>query len=769
MTRLSSLHLRLLAVLLFIGSASTVSAQFLLKANGTDYPVVLARFGDQIYCTTGISGEWSNGVDATPPVTNACEPVVNDLTGKIAMIDRGVCNFDIKCLNAQNAGAIAVIVCNHQGVAPIVMDGETVDEQITVPCFMASRNACNEIRLLPSQLISIEPAHLSYPDAIVIWGDQTGEGDFDGGLNGWEINNISCANGVQGFDLWRWISDPIVDDGYGGSTLTAATACNGAMAFNSAAYDSNNSQSTGSGPCPAVQEGELISPTIDLSNTSAQGISLQFMQLTRQFRSRYFVGYSIDNGQSWTEIEINEDLIVNADPVNTIIRMPLQGIVGASEAKIKFRYEGDYYYWAIDDVRLIEQEEHNMRLDKNFFAIAQNAMTPKKMIERIAFMTNIANAGSVVQADVKLNMTVRDQAGLVVFDEDLSYGNMEGNTAVETMLFESTYTPPWMTGTYRATYSLDTPDDFDESDNEVSFNFAITDTVWAKESGVTRTVTPSADSWEPGEEHTWAYGNHFYVPGLNGPTYAASMSFAIDAVQTSAAVTGQVVQLSLYKWNDVNNDGDAQNMERQLVGFGAYMIQGTETEGNLILIEFDGGWRVELEANTHYILMLEFNSPNETTDLWIGASDAYNYNAMIFANGENGLADPRYGSMLAIGDLATEAFSSTGFGTDIVPVVRLNIVTIVGTKDPLSDNNLVAVYPNPVQEVLNLSYELEQAAQNLSIRIMDVTGKVVMERQYSQAKSDTINFNVKELAAGTYNVQLTSENGTTSRRFVVAK
>ncbi len=44
-----------------------------------------------------------------------------------------------------------------------------------------------------------------------------------------------------------------------------------------------------------------------------------------------------------------------------------------------------------------------------------------------------------------------------------------------------------------------------------------------------------------------------------------------------------------------------------------------------------------------------------------------------------------------------------------------------------------------------------------------------MDRQYSQVKKDKIEFNVKALAAGTYNVQLITENGTTSRRFVVAK
>lgn len=75
----------------------------------------------------------------------ACGAPNNSITGKIAVIDRGnggICanpngvSFTVKVKNAQDAGAIAVIVINNAPGAPIPMGG--VDNTITIPAFMIS-------------------------------------------------------------------------------------------------------------------------------------------------------------------------------------------------------------------------------------------------------------------------------------------------------------------------------------------------------------------------------------------------------------------------------------------------------------------------------------------------------------------------------------------------------------------------------------------------------------------------------------------------------
>jgi subtilisin family serine protease len=66
---------------------------------------------------------------------DACEPIVNDseISGNVAFIQRGGCTFEVKIINAQDAGAKAVVVFNIAG-APTVMTGAS--GQADIPALM---------------------------------------------------------------------------------------------------------------------------------------------------------------------------------------------------------------------------------------------------------------------------------------------------------------------------------------------------------------------------------------------------------------------------------------------------------------------------------------------------------------------------------------------------------------------------------------------------------------------------------------------------------
>ncbi|WP_224361930.1 myxosortase-dependent M36 family metallopeptidase [Hyalangium versicolor] len=87
-----------------------------------------ASFGALVYDVTGnVSILNANGI------TEGCTAfAAGTFTGKIAVIDRGTCNFIIKAKNAQVAGAIAVIIANNvAGASAPGMSG--ADATITVP------------------------------------------------------------------------------------------------------------------------------------------------------------------------------------------------------------------------------------------------------------------------------------------------------------------------------------------------------------------------------------------------------------------------------------------------------------------------------------------------------------------------------------------------------------------------------------------------------------------------------------------------------------
>jgi hypothetical protein len=90
-----------------------------------------------------VSGQVVLAVDSGGASTSdACEPIVNDLAGKVALVDRGTCTFVVKVKNAQNAGAIAVLVAdNAAGDPPAGLGG--ADPTIVIPSVRISLTAGN--------------------------------------------------------------------------------------------------------------------------------------------------------------------------------------------------------------------------------------------------------------------------------------------------------------------------------------------------------------------------------------------------------------------------------------------------------------------------------------------------------------------------------------------------------------------------------------------------------------------------------------------------
>ena len=96
-----------------------------------------ATFGPVIGAAP-ISGPLVQALDvadvAGPTTLDACSPLTNAsaIAGKIALADRGTCNFVVKAKNAQNAGALALVVTdNVNGNPPPGLGG--TDPTITIP------------------------------------------------------------------------------------------------------------------------------------------------------------------------------------------------------------------------------------------------------------------------------------------------------------------------------------------------------------------------------------------------------------------------------------------------------------------------------------------------------------------------------------------------------------------------------------------------------------------------------------------------------------
>ncbi|MBI1227433.1 MAG: T9SS type A sorting domain-containing protein [Bacteroidetes bacterium] len=147
------------ALALLLGTSYGAFAQNVIVTSPANiagnYPARPAVFGPAL---TDITGELVLADDGTlsdpsgdgnpGTVNDGCDPIMNNVSGKIALIDRGECGFVVKAQSAQDAGAIAVVICNNNTAAPdaVIYMGGTDPGTFTIPTVMLSYNSCQTIK-----------------------------------------------------------------------------------------------------------------------------------------------------------------------------------------------------------------------------------------------------------------------------------------------------------------------------------------------------------------------------------------------------------------------------------------------------------------------------------------------------------------------------------------------------------------------------------------------------------------------------------------------
>ena len=193
---------------MFLWGGTVISGPILTINDGPlagDYDGIPANFGGAIVDLTedlALVEDDDSGTSTDP--NDACDPITNggDLTGKIAVIRRGECEFGFKALSAQNEGAIAVIMVNNVSGDPIAMGGGVDGGSVTIPLFMVSDVVGEPI------IAELLAANINATINGVIIGEQI-DGDLDNGIIAHEYghgisnrltggaNNTSCLGNAE--------------------------------------------------------------------------------------------------------------------------------------------------------------------------------------------------------------------------------------------------------------------------------------------------------------------------------------------------------------------------------------------------------------------------------------------------------------------------------------------------------------------------------------------------------------------------------------------
>ncbi|EJF08866.1 metalloprotease [Pontibacter sp. BAB1700] len=152
-----------------VTSPSSIAGSYLAVQSSFGTPLSSTPITGKLVLAAASSGNPVEGCDA---LTNA-----GAMAGNIAVVYRGSCEFGVKVLNAQNAGAIAVIVINNAPGTPTVMGvGATNPALITIPSVMITDVTGASIRAL---LDANQEVIVALKD------DGSGpeiDGDFDNGI-----------------------------------------------------------------------------------------------------------------------------------------------------------------------------------------------------------------------------------------------------------------------------------------------------------------------------------------------------------------------------------------------------------------------------------------------------------------------------------------------------------------------------------------------------------------------------------------------------------
>lgn len=562
---------------------------------------------------------------------------------------------------------------------------------------------------------------------------------------------------------------------------------------NQGAYTTLNSSSGGNfafidsdAPGPqATQDADLTwsGAPIDLSGAGTNFLSIEWEQIHRMFYDIHTLSVSTDGGATWTDFEVNT--FYGADVNNYIahqgipnpefVSVPVGGIFDPfvsgggtlNNVSIKFNYQGAYdWYWAIDDIVFVPTPADEMNQLYGRFAasttdpiwgdhlpygvVSDEQRDPSGYI----FFNAAVNEGSNTQASFSLSAEVMNGMTSVFTATGVGASNIAPlDTARDTSA--TAFQPAANAALYDMnvtfTYS-NIGTDSDPTNNDATSTLEIVDNWYGRAPGVySGTGTYNGDD---------GAGNA--NPGISGPMVVAYANQNLEGLRI--ALQGNTdAGATIYPYI-VELDPAAADFQSLFVNVlydgsqianGEYTVQAGDISsgGNLVWVDLPLQSPVALTAGSAYVLGVGYlGGPNaiimtgapfapDATNFVYDAVGANNGNIQWFWLGSTAKI---YG-LFDIG-LGVEEEAAKGI--------------------ELSQN-----FPNPANGVTTINYTLSNAANMVTIDVVDVTGKRVMTvaQGFRGAGQYTVEFNTEDLSEGVYFYTLTADGNKITKRMVVSK
>lgn len=587
---------------------------------------------------------------------------------------------------------------------------------------------------------SEQPQKTNQAESTVIWSE-----NFSAGIPAGWTNQGSSPNA-----LWEYrgvSTNPDTSVGTRGAyglnrRIASPTWTNGFVIFDSDFLDNAGiAGNFGGGVAPSPHTGTLTTSTINLS--SYPDVELKFHQFHRKFYSDTYVAFSRDNGVTWPDTITYNSLITtnNATDDNDSARSLVSGLIGGyATVKLQFIFDGDYYFWQLDDIILAvppanELQMSDVAIDQGTKELFYGA-TPTPQIVPTTFRALIYNGGINAQPNTRANVNIDYNAGSVYNQTSTPLASLASD-ASDILDITTPFTPSSL-GEYTTTFTAIS----DSVDNVPANNtfirpFWITDSVYAVDS----------------DNRSSALGTNSFTGATDGfrmaTLYEVVTADTVTSVTinlTQSTISGGQIEVAIY---DTTGGSFTGGYPIVMMRSDFHTISSADSAAGYITVEIPATLNATpqnrvLPTGGYYVSVEMYsNSGANTIRIWdditvsqsFWASIIYIPNDRWYTNGNAFHIRPNFG-----------------------PIIYTGIQEAAEFK--------FSVSPNPAKDVVVLNLN-GQKTNDYHVVITNIQGQVIQNKVFNSTNTINENIDVSTFSPGMYLIKVFDGESAITKRFVV--
>lgn len=553
-------------------------------------------------------------------------------------------------------------------------------------------------------------------------------------------------------------------------------------------WDSYNPNDSESAFATTAVSGSIISPVIDLSSITTAPVlnfKTEAMYCCHVDEFPFRISISEDDGSTWSDTVVLDFGIDRNSPTNDIETplnfsldiLEINGLTGTSATtKIKFIWESmnadvngqfnTHYFWNIDDISIIDKYDYDLALEKlwldNISTNYEHTDIPLSMAGNLTVQAQVKTLGENTPTNVQLNVSVYDTVGVgnLIYTETggvLSNNFLDDdNNPTETDIIN------FETNIDLSSLDIDryiieanvtiSEQDGNSSNNTKSRTLNITESYLGQRlyDQFSYIGSASRGSTSQSVSKSIKFGN---VMRIDKEVDLSGIEIRIGNNTNYETTVGEQITIDVFEIDE--SAVDFQSSFVDLLNPRLFTITDTMVSSNglrTVLFDFNDSedlvGPVRLSANKYYCVTIGHEGGD-------GKHFAYGYN-----NGDDDYSTRLYGDYGS-----TPGARWFTMGDQVQTRMYFNFSASLEEKS--STINVSNIFPNPTTGETSVTYNLANASK-VSVKVMDITGKVVYSENESNKSEGkhTLNINATAFNSGVYYVTIATDEAQVTKKLI---